>query len=204
LKGGFGSMQKYNKLFNSSDDGGSTWDQGINRIDRSVSKSQYQYELDRMESENDPNISLDVLQSLDSTVNNWSDYNRIYYHPKSINPIVTHQMDNEITPFDNYTIGRQAYQENEKEMDIFEDNFRFFVEECDNLQGFQILTDVDDAFGGFTEGLLNNIRDEFQKTPIMTYGLSDSHAQYRTDVSGIYNLLTEEKELTSFFLRVAS
>lgn len=179
-------MQKYNKLFNSSDENsssGSTWDQGINRIDRSVSKSQYQHELDRMEAEKDPNINLDVLQSLDATVNNWSDYNRIYYHPKSINPIVTHQMDNEITPFDNYTIGRQAYEENEKEMDIFEGNFRFFVEECDNLQGFQALTDVDDAFGGFTEGLLNNIRDEFQKTPIMTYGLSDSHAQYRTDVS---------------------
>ncbi|CAO3655803.1 unnamed protein product [Mucor hiemalis] len=182
LKGGFGSMQKYNKLFASGDDGSNnTWDQGLNRIDRSVPKSQYQHELDRMEAENDPNVNLNVLQQLDQSVNNWSDYNRIYYHPRSINPIVTHQMDNEITPFDSYTIGREAYRENEKEMDIFEDNFRFFVEECDSLQGFQIFTDVDDGFGGFTEGLLNNIRDEFLKTPIMTYGLSDSHAQYRTD-----------------------
>lgn len=179
-------MQKYNKLFSSGGDDGSshsTWDQGLNRIDRSVPKNQYQHELDRMEAENDPNVNVNVLQQLDSSVNNWSDYNRIYYHPRSINPIVTHQMDNEITPFDSYTIGREAYGENEKEMDIFEDNFRFFVEECDSLQGFQIWTDVDDGFGGFTEGLLNNIRDEFLKTPIMTYGMSDSHAQYRTDVS---------------------
>ncbi|KAI8647274.1 tubulin domain-containing protein [Parasitella parasitica] len=122
-----------------------------------------------------------AIHQLDQTVNNWSDYNRIYYHPRTINPIVTHQMDNDITPFDNFTIGKQSYQDNEKEMDIFEDNFRFFVEECDNLQGFQILTDVDDAFGGFSEGLLHNICDEFGKTPIMTYGMSDSHAQYRTD-----------------------
>ncbi|KAI9261367.1 tubulin domain-containing protein [Helicostylum pulchrum] len=182
LKGGFGSMQKYNRLFNADDDHQQvTWEQGVNRIDRSISKSQYQHELDRMETENDPNVNLDIVQQLDSSVNNWSDYNRIYYHPRSVNPITTHQMDNEITPFDNYTIGRQSYNENEKEMDIFEDNFRFFVEECDNLQGFQIFTDVDDAFGGFTESLLDNIRDEYLKTPIMTYGLSDSHAEYRTD-----------------------
>jgi hypothetical protein len=191
LKGGFGSMQKYNKLFGGeASDTQVPWEQGVNRIDRGVIKSRYQQELDRMESERDSNMSLDVIQHLDESVNNWSDFNRIYYHPRSINPIVTHQMDNDITPFDNYTIGRQAYEDNEKETDIFEENLRFFVEECDNMQGFQILTDVDDAFGGFTEGLLNNIRDEFLKTPIITYGLSDSHAQYRTDVS-ILDLLTK-------------
>ncbi|KAL0143969.1 tubulin domain-containing protein [Mucor lusitanicus] len=181
LKGGFGSMQKYNKLFGGADADAEQvpWEQGISRIDRRTAKNQYQQQLDRMETEH---VNMDAaIQQLDQTVNNWSDYNRIYYHPRSVNPIVTHQMDNDITPFDNYTIGRQAYQDNEKETDIFEDNFRFFVEECDNLQGFQIMTDVDDAFGGFTEGLLNNIRDEFAKTPIMTYGMSDSHAQYRTD-----------------------
>ncbi|KAG2207128.1 hypothetical protein INT46_003531 [Mucor plumbeus] len=181
LKGGFGSMQKYNKLFGGVDTDAQQvpWEQGINRIDRQINKNQYQQELDRMDSQH---VNMDAaIQQLDQSVNNWSDYNRIYYHPRSINPIVTHQMDNDITPFDNYTIGRQSYQDNEKETDIFEDNFRFFVEECDNLQGFQIMTDVDDAFAGFTEGLLNDIRDEFAKTPIMTYGLCDSHAQYRTD-----------------------
>ncbi|OAC99483.1 hypothetical protein MUCCIDRAFT_122290, partial [Mucor lusitanicus CBS 277.49] len=165
LKGGFGSMQKYNKLFGGADADAEQvpWEQGISRIDRRTAKNQYQQQLDRMETEH---VNMDAaIQQLDQTVNNWSDYNRIYYHPRSVNPIVTHQMDNDITPFDNYTIGRQAYQDNEKETDIFEDNFRFFVEECDNLQGFQIMTDVDDAFGGFTEGLLNNIRDEFAKTP---------------------------------------
>ncbi|CEP09224.1 hypothetical protein [Parasitella parasitica] len=184
LKGGFGSMQKYNRLFSGGDSVDTDtqqvpWEQGINCINRHITKNRYQQDLDRMESEH---VNMEAaINQLDQTVNNWSDYNRIYYHPRSINPIVTHQMDNDITPFDNFTIGRQSYRDNEKETDIFENNFRFFVEECDNLQGFQILTDVDDAFGGFSEGLLHNIRDEFAKTPIMTYGLSDSHAQYRTD-----------------------
>ncbi|KAI7903450.1 tubulin domain-containing protein [Cokeromyces recurvatus] len=124
-------------------------------------------------------MDLDVVDQLDVSVHNWSDYNRIYYHPRSINSIVTHQMNNDLTPFDKYMIGKQSYQDNEKEVESFEENFRFFVEECDHLQGFQIMTDVDDAFGGFTEGLLNDIRDEFAKTPILTYGLSDSYAHYR-------------------------
>ncbi|KAI8880500.1 tubulin nucleotide-binding domain-like protein [Backusella circina FSU 941] len=126
-------------------------------------------------------MDVDVINHLDQSVNNWSDYNRIYYHPRSINQITTHQMDDDVSPFDNYTIGRQAYKDNEKEADTFDENVRFFAEECDSLQGFQILTNVDDAFGGFTEGLLSDMRDEYAKTPIITYGLSDSHAAFRTE-----------------------
>lgn len=183
LKDGFGSLQKYNRLFSGTDDDNNVlWDQGINKVDRGTSKHQYQQELDRMENENDINMNTSVITDLDRTVNNWSDYNRIYYHPRTINPITTHQIDDAVSPFDTYVIGRQAYRDNEKEMDIFDENFRFFVEECDSLQGFQILTDIDDGFGGFTEGLLNDIRDEFGKTSVLTYGLSDSKAYYRTDV----------------------
>ncbi|KAI8988227.1 tubulin domain-containing protein [Mycotypha africana] len=126
-------------------------------------------------------MDLDVINQLDQSVSNWSDYNRIYYHPRSINPIVTHEIDNDITPFDNFNIGRQAYRDNEKELELFDENFRFFVEECDNLQGFQMMVDVDDGFGGFSESLLHDIRDEFAKAPIFLYGLSDSRAVYRNE-----------------------
>lgn len=37
-----------------------------------------------------------------------------------------------------------------------------------------MLTNVDDAFGGFTEGLLHDIREEYPKTPILTYGIMSS------------------------------
>ncbi|KAL0086518.1 tubulin domain-containing protein [Phycomyces blakesleeanus] len=119
-------------------------------------------------------MDVDAVDKLDHTVKVWSDFNRIYYHPRSMNPIVTHQAESTLTPFDSYTAGRKAYTDNEKETSIFEDNFRFFVEECDQLQGFQIFTGVDDAMGGFTEGLLDDIRDEFPKTTVLTYGLSDT------------------------------
>ncbi|RCH82943.1 Protein dml1 [Rhizopus azygosporus] len=182
LKGNFGSYQKYNKLFEpNSADINHTWDQGMTRIDRPIPKNKYQQELDRMDVDSEYQMDLDAIEQLESTVYNWSDFNRIYYHPRSMNAISTHQADDIVNPFDNYTIGKDAYVENEKEMNVFDDNFRLFAEECDYLQGFQILTDIDDAFGGFTEGLIHDIRDEFAKIPVLTYGLSDSCLHYRND-----------------------
>lgn len=35
------------------------------------------------------------------------------------------------------------------------------------------MTSVHDGFGGFTCGLLENIRDEYPKASILTYGISD-------------------------------
>lgn len=157
-------------------------DQGITRIDRPVSKNRYQQELDRMDVDYEYQMNTDAVEELESSVNNWSDFNRINFHPRSINPIVTHQAEDEVNRFDNYTIGKEAYTENEKEAGIFDNNLRLFAEECDSLQGFHILTDVDDAFGGFTEGLLHDLRDEFGKLSILTYGLSDSFAYYRNEV----------------------
>ncbi|KAG1381069.1 hypothetical protein G6F61_003495 [Rhizopus arrhizus] len=183
LKGNFGSLQKYNRLFQQSVDiePNYSWDQGITRIDRPVSKNRYQQELDRMDVDYEYQMNTDAVEELESSVNNWSDFNRINFHPRSINPIVTHQAEDEVNRFDNYTIGKEAYTENEKEAEIFDNNLRLFAEECDSLQGFHILTDVDDAFGGFTEGLLHDLRDEFGKLSILTYGLSDSFAYYRNE-----------------------
>jgi hypothetical protein len=147
-----------------------------------VSKNRYQQELDRMDADYEYQMNTDAVEELESSVNNWSDFNRINFHPRSINPIVTHQAEDEVNRFDNYTIGKEAYTENEKEAEIFDNNLRLFAEECDSLQGFHILTDVDDAFGGFTEGLLHDLRDEFGKLSILTYGLSDSFAYYRNEV----------------------
>lgn len=141
-----------------------------------------------------------------------------------MNQITTHHMDDTINPFDAYTVGRQSFSDYERvsqpwlcwipsifdshnyylqETESYEDNFRHFAEECDNLQvwewesnvievlfmhsfqkGFQILTSVDDAFGGFTEGMLQLLREDFPKTPIMTYGLQSSNMPVK-EVSNI-------------------
>ncbi|ORZ24238.1 tubulin domain-domain-containing protein [Absidia repens] len=145
------------------------WDQGVNTISSESSKHPYQEHLETME--NGASDSNDAASELDKTVTTWSDFNRVYHHPRAMNTITTHQVDDPLSPFDTYTTGRQAYADNEKESEIFEDAFRNMVEECDQLQGFQLFTGVDDSFGGFAEELLNNIRDEFSKATILTFGM---------------------------------
>lgn len=59
-------------------------------------------------------MDIDASYDLDTTVQNWSDYNRIFYHPRSMNQIVTHHADDSIMPFDAYPVGRQSYKDFEK------------------------------------------------------------------------------------------
>ena len=56
---------------------------------------------------------------------------------------------------------------------LIEENLRFFIEECDHLQGFQFLTDITGGFGGLGAGLMEILRDEFPKTSIITFALED-------------------------------
>ncbi|KAG2174970.1 hypothetical protein INT43_006032 [Umbelopsis isabellina] len=175
LKGGFGSLKKYNKLFqDNSDDHQDTWGQKVETFKSpEYPRNQYQKQLEMMDEgiETTPDTDL----NLDDSVHVWSDFNGNYFHPKSLNQINQYQTGNSLQPFDTYTAGYNAYDENEKETDSFDENFRFFVEECDQLQGFQIMTSIDDGFGGFTRGFLENVRDEYPKTSILTYGISNSN-----------------------------
>ncbi|KAI9277024.1 tubulin domain-containing protein [Phascolomyces articulosus] len=171
LKGGFGSLQKYNQLFAAEANDKVGWDQGINKVVQDqYPKNAYQQQLERM----DVDPATEMVELDDNSVKTWSDFNRIYYHPRSMNQITTHNMDDTISPYHAYSVGRQSYSDYERETESFEDNFRHFVEECDNLQGFQVLASMDDAFSGFTEGLLHDVRDEFAKTPILCYSLQSS------------------------------
>ena len=47
-------------------------------------------------------------------IRTWSDYNRVYFHPKSMVNISGYQMDREFMPFDVFSYGRAAFLETEK------------------------------------------------------------------------------------------
>jgi hypothetical protein len=52
------------------------------------------------------------------------------------------------------------------------------------IKGFHVLTSVNDGFGGFACGLLENIRDEYPKSSIITHGMSEtqpSSSQVRSE-----------------------
>jgi len=44
----------------------------------------------------------------------WSDFNRVYYHPKSINAITQYQFEDDYMPFDTFSYGKNAFLEHQR------------------------------------------------------------------------------------------
>ncbi|XP_065185260.1 protein misato homolog 1-like [Sycon ciliatum] len=109
----------------------------------------------------------DRYYDLDDTVEVWSDYLRPHLHPRSACAInrFTHCSDSD--PFDVYSMGLDVMQDISM-ADQFEDQVRFFAEACDRLQGYQLLTDIHNGFGGVSSEVVDFLRDEYEKKSIFT------------------------------------
>ncbi|XP_077989542.1 protein misato homolog 1-like [Glandiceps talaboti] len=121
--------------------------------------------------------SLDVtkkIYDLDHQINVWSDYLRIHLHPKTVAVVQEYSHDSESEPFDVFTYGQQVMG-NTRTIDDIEDRLRFFTEESDSLQGFQVLVDTYDGFSGMGCKLLEQLMDEFSTKSVFTLGVCPSH-----------------------------
>ncbi|KAF9209883.1 mtDNA inheritance, partitioning of the mitochondrial organelle [Haplosporangium sp. Z 27] len=179
LKGGFGSINK-NRLYETE-----SADQYQQQPDLSWDPSRMEtFEEERFPLSayqrhlEDEELGLATEEEEDNIVMNdaktWSDFSRVYYHPKSMVTASGYQLDSEFMPFDVFSYGRAAFIETEKEKDSYDENLRLFMEECDQLQGFQVLVDVLDGWGGFATSFLERLREDYPKSALITYGLSDS------------------------------
>lgn len=111
------------------------------------------------------------LYDLDDSVSVWSDFLKVHIHPKSTHIINEYTKDSEIDKFDIFGCGKSVLSNYETRSEM-EDRIHFFTEECDSLQGFHILVDTFDGFGGLGAGLLEYLRDEFDTKSLMTFGLT--------------------------------
>lgn len=73
-------------------------------------------------------------------------------------------------PFENWSTGEDLFRDLDKEFDLLDRDVRPFAEECDHMQGLQLLTGTDDAWGGFAARYLDSLRDEYGKTSIWVWG----------------------------------
>jgi len=105
------------------------------------------------------------------SVRYWSDYNRVYYHPRSSVQINEYELNSGIQPFEGHRLGQELFGDLNREHDLVDRDFRLFAEECDQMQGIQLLTSTDDAWGGFAGKYLSELRDEYGKVGICTWGL---------------------------------
>lgn len=95
---------------------------------------------------------------LDKDIRTWSDFKKIHYHPKST--VTFNRQFNGSVNFDSWIAGVNHF----KTGDIFnhlEEAIRFYAEECDTIQGFQVLSDLNNGFGGISCMLMEYLQDEF-------------------------------------------
>lgn len=70
-------------------------------------------------------------------------------------------------------MGEDLFSSLDKEHDILDRDLRPFVEEADQMQAIQLMTSLDDAWGGFAARYMDRLRDEYGKTAIWIWGLQD-------------------------------
>ncbi|KAK9352876.1 Misato segment II tubulin-like domain-containing protein [Lipomyces doorenjongii] len=196
LKGGYGSLMKYNSLYENEE--GSLASANVVRIEEPrVPRSAYIQSLD----ENAEHVA----KLNPSTTLYWSDYCNVFHHPRSLlqlssweyHPVdaprgrargsggsgplavVHHGSAGKVKEFKGYDVGASEFHDlshadSAGELAL-ETHFRALLEECDLLAGINIITDVDSAWGGFTAEALSELRDEYiPKSTVLLWGLEDN------------------------------
>lgn len=108
-----------------------------------------------------------------SSVRYWSDFSRVFYHPRSIVQLNEYELNSSLMPFEKWDMGQELFAALDKDHDIVDRDLRPFIEEADQMQGVQIMAGIDDAWGGFASRYLERLRDEYGKTPIWVWGLQE-------------------------------
>ncbi|TIB40851.1 hypothetical protein E3P83_02565 [Wallemia ichthyophaga] len=175
LKSNFGSIKKINELYQkptSYDDSKIDTLSGLNieYQTQQPQRTRYQAELESGKEPSPPTSD---------EVASWTDFNRSYFHPRSIHQISGYVQcgtgTDGVAGFDGWELGQDVYKEYEKEFNSLDEDLRHFAEECDLLQGFHVNADVSDAWSGFSVAYLEDVRETYTKTPIVVNAHERDH-----------------------------
>uniref|UniRef100_A0A674JSB7 Misato mitochondrial distribution and morphology regulator 1 n=3 Tax=Terrapene triunguis TaxID=2587831 RepID=A0A674JSB7_9SAUR len=108
---------------------------------------------------------------LEGSVRVWSDYLRVHLHPRSIFMIHQYNNDGESSQLEAFGQGESLLHD-PTYLEELEDRLHFYVEECDYLQGFQILCDLNNGFSGVGAKVTELLHDEYSGRGILTWGLT--------------------------------
>ncbi|NXK53665.1 MSTO1 protein, partial [Chauna torquata] len=101
----------------------------------------------------------------------WSDYLSVQLHPKSIYVIQQYNHDGYSGCLEAFGQGETLLQDPGC-VEELEDRLHFYVEECDYLQGFQVLCDLHNGFSGVGAKVTELLYDEYSGKGILTWGLT--------------------------------
>ncbi|XP_027776831.1 protein misato homolog 1 isoform X3 [Marmota flaviventris] len=129
-----------------------------------------------------------IPKPLESSVRVWSDFLRVHLHPRSICMIQKYNHDGETGRLEAFGQGESVLKE-PRYLEELEDRLHFYVEECDYLQGFQILCDLHDGFSGVGAKAAELLQDEYSGRGIITWGLIPGSCSLGEPQKNIYRLL---------------
>ncbi|NXP19343.1 MSTO1 protein, partial [Scytalopus superciliaris] len=101
----------------------------------------------------------------------WSDYLNVHLHPKSLYVIRQYLHDGDCGCLEAFGQGESLLQDPSC-VEELEDRLHFYVEECDYLQGFQVLCDLHNGFSGVGAKVTELLHDEYSGKGILTWGLT--------------------------------
>ncbi|CZR54439.1 related to beta tubulins [Phialocephala subalpina] len=168
LKGGFGTLKKINALYEIDEPAVAhgLWNgPAVVQRQEVIQQNAYQQSLEE---------GLEPPPLTTESVRYWSDFNRVYFHPKSIVQLNEYELNSSLMPFENWSVGEELFNSLDKEHDLLDRDLRSFAEEADHMQGIQIISGIDDAWGGFAARYMDRIRDEYGKTTVCVWGVEDA------------------------------
>ncbi|KAK4575083.1 mtDNA inheritance, partitioning of the mitochondrial organelle [Recurvomyces mirabilis] len=176
LKGAFGTLRRENALYQLQEQTNPAQQNGWSGATiplqlPAIQPSSYQQALDQ--GTQPPQLRTD-------TVRFWSDYNHVYYHPRSIVQLNDYELNSALMPFERWDTGEELFASLDREHDLLDRDLRPFLEECDQVQGLQIFTGIDDAWGGFAAKYLERIADDMGKGCRWVVGLQDGTSAARS------------------------
>ena len=119
----------------------------------------------------------DAYNLSSETVRYWSDFNRIFYHPRSIVQINDYELGSTLMPFEKWESGEELFASMDRNVALLDRDVRVWAEECDQMQGIQVFTGGDDAWSAFAANYVELLRDEFGKMAIWTWGIEEEQGK---------------------------
>lgn len=110
------------------------------------------------------------------TIRYWSDFNRVFYHPRSIIQINDYELGSQINPFEKWENGTELLTALGRDEDLLDRDLRPWAEECDQMQAIQTWVSADDAWGGFAARYAERVRDDYGKIEFWSWGIEQERS----------------------------
>uniref|UniRef100_A0A8C7ZT50 Protein misato homolog 1 n=1 Tax=Oryzias sinensis TaxID=183150 RepID=A0A8C7ZT50_9TELE len=203
LKGSLQTLRQQGCLYDAGEDASAlTWEGSLVTHKESPSeKNSFLKDLDQLDSPprkssknsgraDTVNSQLNRIQRsyrLEGSVRVWSDFLRIHLHPRTVSVIHQYNHDGEAHRLEAFGQGESVLQG--ALLEELEDRLHFFVEECDYLQGFQILCDLGNGFAGLGSKVTELLQDSYGGRGILSWGLVPGAPAHSSPVKDLYRLL---------------